>query len=310
MTRVCWCTLVLLLAFSSAANAGRSTDDMLGRWDLTVTGPSGQFPSWFELSRSGSDLDMRLVYLVGGVRRVSHFELFQGTLRFVVPTWNNPGWRGPVFHGRFNGSWFSGFAVTGEDTLLWSAVRAPRLDRRTAPRWGQPITLFDGRDLDRWRPRSADQSPCWSVRDGALALQPPCADLVTRQRFGDFKLHAEFLVRPGGDSGIWLRGRYEVQIRDGRAGEEPSGATGAIYRFLPPATNAERPAGEWQELDVTLVGRRVTVVLNGATIIGDQEIPGITGGALDCDEGKPGPIMLQGTEGEVLFRNLVITPGR
>ena len=70
--------------------------------------------------------------------------------------------------------------------------------------------------------------------------------------------------------------------------------------------DAARAAGEWQTLDVELVGRRVTVVLNGTTIIDGQEIPGITGGALDSDEGEPGPIMLQGDHGPIEFRTLTI----
>jgi hypothetical protein len=310
MARVSWCLFVLLLALPTAAVARGSTDAMLGRWDVTVTGPHGRFPTWFELSRSGGSPEMRLVYVVGGVRRVEHFEISRGTLRFVIPPWNDPGWQGPVFEGRFNGNWFSGIAVTDVDTLRWTAVRAPRLERKSQPRWGEPVVLFDGHDLDHWQGRQPGQPPCWQVRDGAVAVQPPCNDLVSRQRFGDFKLHAEFLVRPGGDSGIWLRGRYEVQIRDGRGGEQPSGCTGGIYRFLGPSADVERPAGEWQAFDVTLVGRRVTVALNGTTVIEDQEIPGITGGALDSDEGAPGPIVLQGTEGEVWFRNVVVTPAR
>jgi hypothetical protein len=308
MARVFWILFALILA--PAAGACVSTDDMLGRWDVTVTGPSGGFPSWFELERSDGDLQMRLVYVVGGVRPVTRFEICDGTLRFVVPSWNEPGWQGPVFEGRFNGRWFGGIAVTDVDTLRWTAVRAPRLGRRTAPIWGAPVTLFAGDDLDQWRPRSPGQSPCWAMRDGALVVQPPCGDLVSRGRYRDFKLHAEFLVKPGADSGIWLRGRHEVQIRDGRRGFAPSDVTGAIYSFLSPTADAERPAGEWQDLDVTLVGRRVTVVLNGTPVIVDQEIPGITGGALDSHEAAPGPIMLQGTEGEVWYRNVVITPAR
>jgi hypothetical protein len=85
---------------------------------------------------------------------------------------------------------------------------------------------------------------------------------------------------------------------------------GAIYGFLAPNENASKGAGEWQTYDITLVGRRVTVVLNGKTIICDQTIPGITGGALDSDEGAPGPIYLQGDHGPVLYRNLHITPAK
>jgi hypothetical protein len=298
------------LSFLAPAAAGQPSRAMLGRWDVTVTGPQSRFPSWFELCDTGAGTAMRMVYVVGGVRDVPYCEIGDGTLRFVVPTWNDPYWRGPTFQGRFNGRFFTGTAQVGDQTLQWTAVRAPRLERRMPPRWGEPVALFDGVDLRHWVHRTEGHPPCWLVRDGTLEVHPPCDDLVSRERFTDFQLHAEFRVEPGGDSGVWLRGRYEIQIRDGVGAESPSGATGSIYRFLAPSADVARAAREWQDLDATLIGRRVTVALNGTTIIDDEEIPGITGGALDSDEGEPGPIMLQGTEGEVWFRNIVVTPVR
>ena len=137
----------------------------------------------------------------------------------------------------------------------------------------------------------------------------PGNDLVTEQKFTDFQLHAEFRYPPRSNSGIYLRGRYEVQIED-NYGEEPEcHKIGGIYGFLTPSVNAAKKAGEWQTLDVTLVGRVVTVVLNGERIIDRQAIPGITGGALDSHEGEPGPIFLQGDHGPIEFRRLTLTPG-
>jgi hypothetical protein len=302
--------VLLCLSLPALSVAGQPSRGMLGRWDATVAGPDGRFPLWFELYDTGAGTAMRLVYVLGGVRDVPGCEIVGRTLRFAVPTWNDPNWRGPTFEGDFNGRFFAGTARVGGQTLRWTAVRAPGLERRGTPRWGTPVALFDGTDLSAWTHRTADRGPCWLVGDGVLRVQPPCDDLVSRERFTDFRLHAGFRVQPGGDSGIWLRGRYEIQIRDGVGAEAPSGVTGSIYRFIAPSTDASRPAREWQELDAILVGRRVTVVLNGTTIIDDQEIPGITGGALDSDEAAPGPIVLQGTEGGVWFRDLVVTPAR
>ena len=143
-----------------------------------------------------------------------------------------------------------------------------------------------------------------------LAATPPCVDLVTDATFRDFRLHAELKFPPGSNSGVYLRGRYEVQIQDDAGKALDPLRMGGVYGFIAPSVDAARAAGEWQTLDVELVGRRVTVVLNGTTIIDGQEIPGITGGALDSDEGAPGPIMLQGDHGAIEFRNLTIAPPR
>ncbi|MDH5344763.1 MAG: DUF1080 domain-containing protein, partial [Gammaproteobacteria bacterium] len=115
---------------------------------------------------------------------------------------------------------------------------------------------------------------------------------------------------PGSNSGIYLRGRYEVQIQDDRGKALDPLRIGGIYGFIAPSANAAKAAGEWQTYDIRLVGRRVTVSLNGEEILRDREIPGITGGALDSDEASPGPLMLQGDHGPIEYRNIIITPGR
>ena len=135
------------------------------------------------------------------------------------------------------------------------------------------------------------------------------ADLVTERKFTDFKLQAEFRYPAGSNSGIYLRGRYEVQIEDNYGQEPDSLKIGGVYGFLTPSVNAAKKPGEWQAVDVTLVGRVVTVVLNGERIIDRQTIPGVTGGALDSDEGSPGPILLQGDHGPIDFRKVILTPG-
>jgi hypothetical protein len=139
---------------------------------------------------------------------------------------------------------------------------------------------------------------------------PPCVDLVSDETFGDLKLHAELKLPPSGNSGVYLRGRYEIQVQDDAGKALDPLRMGGVYGFIAPSVAAARPAGEWQTLDVELVGRRVTVVLNGTPIVLAQEIPGITGGALDSDEGAPGPIMLQGDHGPIDWRNVTIARPR
>src|SRR5947208_3384962 len=135
-------------------------------------------------------------------------------------------------------------------------------------------------------------------------------NFVTDGTYGDFKLHLEFRYPPSGNSGVYLRGRYEAQIEDSTGRETSTGGLGAIYGFLIPNENAAKGAGEWQTYDITLIGRIVTVVLNGHQVICRATIPGITGGALDSYEEKPGPIMLQGDHGPVEYRNIVLTTAR
>jgi hypothetical protein len=108
---------------------------------------------------------------------------------------------------------------------------------------------------------------------------------------------------------VYLRGRYEVQIIDGPTDEPASDLLGAVYGFLIPSAIVTNGPGAWDAFDITLVGRLVTIAVNGTTVISEQAIPGITGGALDSDEGAPGPILLQGDHGPIEFRNIVLTPG-
>ena len=191
----------------------------------------------------------------------------------------------------------------------WSGARAPSLRRAVPPAWGEPITLFNGNALDGWRP-VGDGDSQWSVVDGILRNAGSGANLVTVQKFEDFKLHLEFRVPKGENSGVYLRGRYELQIDDAAGLEPSSHHLGGIYGFIAPSENVARAAGEWQSMDVTLVGRMLTYTLNGTTVICSREIPGITGGALDSAEADPGPLLLQGDHGPVDYRNIVITPAQ
>jgi hypothetical protein len=146
--------------------------------------------------------------------------------------------------------------------------------------------------------------------DGILRSPKSGANIVTDQTFTDFKLHIEFRYPEGSNSGVYLRGRYEVQIEDSK-GEEPlKDLFSAVYGFLPPNEMMAKEAGEWQSFDITLVGRTVNVVANGKTVICNQEIPGITGGALDSREGEPGPLLIQGDHGPIEYRNIMITPAK
>jgi hypothetical protein len=292
--------------------AKRRAPAVIGRWDLIVQGPEGAYPSWLEVRRSGyRTLVGSFVGQVGSARPIGRVEFEDGRLRFSVP----PQWEQRKDDQRFEGR-LEGDTLRGQTTddkgrpVTWTGRRAPSLRRDKAPAWGEPVELFNGKDLAGWRPRDPEKKNGWAVKDGLLVNATPGNDLLTEKKFTDFRLHAEFRYPKGSNSGIYLRGRYEVQIEDNFGQEPECHIIGSIYGFLTPSVNAARKAGEWQTLDVTLVGRVVTVALNGERIIDRQAIPGITGGALDSDEGAPGPVMVQGDHGPVEFRKLTLTPAR
>jgi hypothetical protein len=190
----------------------------------------------------------------------------------------------------------------------FTGIRAPALPGTRPVQWGTPLTLFNGRDLAGWHPVGGQNQ--WSVVAGVLSNAKGGANLQTDASYGDFKLHVEFRFPEHGNSGVYLRGRYEVQIEDPALGVVPSEGLGAIYGFIAPNEPAAKPAGEWNTYEITLVGRLVTVVLNGHEVISRQNIPGPTGGALDSNEGAPGPLLLQGDHGPIEYRNIVVTPVR
>jgi Domain of Unknown Function (DUF1080) len=175
------------------------------------------------------------------------------------------------------------------------------------PVWGEPIALLNGKDLSGWHAMGENQ---WQIINEVLSSAKSGANLVTDQKFNDFKLHIEFRLQPGSNSGVYLRGRYEVQVMDSKGMEPAVGLFGAVYGFLTPTEITAKDAGEWQSYDITLVGRMITLEANGKTVICNQSIPGITGGALDSKEGEPGPLLLQGDHGPVDYRNIIITPAK
>jgi len=301
----------LVVLGATAAPLAAQDPPLVGRWDLRVTGLEGQYPSWLEVTRSGHATYVgRYVGAVGSARPISQVELTSTGFQFAIPRQWEQETNDLRVEGRVDGDRMSGTLVTPSGQRhTWTAVRAPTLRRATTPSWGAPITLFNGRDKSGWRVfGGADK---WTVVDGVLTNAGGGGNLATERTFDDFKLLVEFRYPRGSNSGIYLRGRYEVQIED-PAGKPELGPhdIGGIYGFLPPNENAARAPGEWQTYEITLVGRRVTVVLNGKAVVADQIIPGITGGALDSDEAAPGPIFIQGDHGPVEIRRVVLTPAR
>ena len=283
------------------------TSVILGRWDITVNISGKDFPSWLEVERSGTRaLVGRFVGPGGSARPISQVNFSNDKLGFSIP----PQWEEGTNNLNFETTLQSD-SLVGVITLpdgrncRCSAVRAPALIRNAKPVWDKPIQLFNGKDLKGWHASGTNNQ--WIAENGILKSPKPGSNLISDASFTDFKLQVKFRYREHGNSGVYLRGRYEVQITDYHKETPRKDVLGSIYGFIAPSESAAKKPGEWQTYEITLIGRMVTVVLNGKTIICNQEIPGITGGALDSHQALAGPIMLQGDHEPIEYGAIIIT---
>lgn len=302
-------TLTLCFFFSTFIQA-RSTSDtsvVLGRWDITMTISGREFPSWLEVHKSGIKMLVgEFVASGGSARPISRVILENGKLSFSIP----PQWETQDKNLELEGN-LQGDSIVGTITLpdgrncKFSAVKAPSLSRTAKPVWNKPIKLFNGKDLTGWH--ASRQTNQWIVENGILKSPKAGANIISDATFTDFKLHVEFRYQAHGNSGVYLRGRYEVQITDFYEDTPPKDVLGSVYGFIKPNEPITTKPNEWITYDITLIGRNVTIAINGKTVVTNQEIPGITGGALNSREGEPGPIMLQGDHEAIEYRNIIIT---
>ena len=286
-------------------------EPVLGRWDITIRMPDGERPSWLELSHSGRDVVVgQFVGIVGSARPISRVVVSGDSLHFAIPPQWESGNGDLTVDGRLTGGRLAGSMTLPDGKRYdWSGVRAPLMKRDHAPKWGTPIRLLHANDLGGWRAVGGEPNQ-WEVANGVLRSPHSGANIQTAQTFGDFKLHIEFRYPAGSNSGVYLHGRHEVQIQDDYGLEPANDRFSGVYGFIAPSEIAAKRPGEWQSFDITLIGRMLTVVANGKRVICDQAIPGITGGAIDSNEGAPGPLLLQGDHGPIEFRNITLTPAR
>jgi hypothetical protein len=281
---------------------------VMGRWDLVVQTPGGEQSAWLEIRHSGHQtLVGQFVGWHGSARPIARVDVDENGLRFAIPPQWESGTGDLTVEGQLQGGQLSGSMLTPDGSrVTWTGLPAPSLRRAAPPTWGDPLQLFNGVDLAGWHVVQGNDE--WDVADGVLRNLKVGGNLVTDQTFTDFQLHIEFRYAKQGNSGVYLRGRYEVQVLDGPTEEPASDLQGGIYGFLTPSEIVTNGPDQWNTFDITLVGRLVTVAVNGKTVISEQAIPGITGGALDSDEGAPGPILLQGDHTPIEYRNIVLTP--
>jgi len=313
-----WYGVGALLLFPALALCADASFN--GRWDITVSDNERKRAWWLEVTGAGTnDLRGMFVGAPGGqLDKIPEIRIENGELHFSFQRRYRQGrgdhdalrtgrYRAKLAGGRLTGT----FELEGEkDAVSWSGVRAPKPKGVGSAEWRDrpPVELFNGRDLSGWKALQTERKLEWTVTDGVLKNSPGTSDLVTAAKFWNFRLHAEYRLGPKSNSGIGLRGRYEVQIFDD-FGQAPSlHGNGALYSRILPARNTSKPAGEWQTFDITLIENEVTVVLNGDTIIDRKEIEGLTAIAIDPNEALPGPIIIQGDHGQVEFRKLTLTP--
>lgn len=324
-------SLILLAGGVTAARAVEGIDPFLDKWALTIPGGGA---GWLSVTKQAGYYDAELLWGSGSVIPADSVfftdnTLFVGrqreeqrknaagkvvrTQRFtdmIMARVEGDELRLTLLSPRSNGD--------GVERTEFSGKRQPPLPPApdlTKIKFGAPISLFNGKDLSGWQ-TFGDAPSGWRAENGVLVNDAPqepgkhktYANIRTEREFEDFKLTCEFRVPPGGNSGIYLRGMYEVQVSDAFGKPPESHILGAIYSRITPTENAAKPAGEWQQYEITLVNRHVNVVLNGRTIIANQPLPGCTGGALWSDVQRPGPIYLQGDHTSVEYRKLILLP--
>lgn len=332
MSRVRLALWILPLLIAPALHAEDMPNPFLGRWALTIPGGGagwlgiedrGDYLAGSILWGGGSVVPLEDVYINGDtlhVTRINDIEhkdkdgkvvWTQRITETISATLNGTNDLALIqSKPQSNGRGLIVREFTGK--RIPDLPKAPNLKR---VKYGDPIQLFNGKDLTGWEPTNPTAKMGWTVKNGILTNDAPrsganFANLRTTQEFEDFNLSLEVRVPAGGNSGVYLRGIYEVQVEDSYGKPADSHHMGAVYSRITPSATVEKPAGEWQSMDITLVDRHVTVVLNGTTIIDNQPLLGCTGGALWSDEFRPGPIYLQGDHGAIEYRNLVLKPVR
>ena len=328
---------ILLYSNNQVFAQDDAASSFLGMWALTLDYEDNT-AGWLEVTQKEGYLYSELLWRWGSVTPVDFTMIFVGDLllingRDVVRERDDEG--EPVIT-QHPVSWYD-VGMNGDDQIIGEASfpngdgiefetvsftgkrippigEAPNLKKI---KYGEAIALFNGKDISNWKIIGANNANGWKVEDGILINDPvqksgeehiSYGNLRTTDTFEDFNLKVEVNIPAGSNGGIYLRGNYEVQVVDSYGSELDPHNMGALYSRITPLVAAENPGGEWQEMDITLYKRHLTVKLNGKLLIDNQPVKGVTGGALNSDDFSPGPIYLQGDHGEISYRKLVLTP--
>jgi hypothetical protein len=279
----------------------------LGRWTLMSSGDRpGAY--WLEVKEEGGKLSALFLNRGGHPTPGENVRVEGDELIFLHGTGTQPK---AEFRGKLAGDKLTATLKRGDQTLALNGGKAPTWPPSNANgnhTYGKPVMLFDGKSLEAFGVQNSTVPMNWSIEDGVMTNGEHANNLVSKEKFKDFKINAEYKVGPGTNSGIYLRGRYELQVLDEFG--KPTFERGhmSIYGWKAADVNASKPAGEWQEMEAIVVGNHVTVTHNGKRVHDNAVLQAITGGALDNNELAPGPLMIQGDHSKVWFRKIVITP--
>jgi hypothetical protein len=299
----------LVVVFCSTLSLSADQKAFVGRWNLTGTGAYTDHIYWLEVKDEGGKLSGKFLNRGGSPVPVESIKVENDELIFTIAGRQNAPaieHRAKLERGKLVGS------TTERGTAIqWVGVRPPTwppTDANAKHAYGKPIELFDGKSIDAFDLQHKDRPSGWTVVDGAMTNEPRANNLISKQKFKDYKIQAEYKLEKDSNSGIYQRGRYELQVVDDYGKPAESHGHMAIYAWVAPKVNASKPAGEWQTMEAVVVGNKVTVTLNGQKVHDNATIEAITGGALDANETAPGPIMLQGDHGKVWYRKVTVTP--
>ncbi|MFZ9090702.1 MAG: 3-keto-disaccharide hydrolase [Planctomycetaceae bacterium] len=312
-----WLLLQITVAVMISEGAACG-NEFLGDWSLQLE--SGT-PAWMSISKSSGPLEARLRLYVGSDGPHQKVICDGDRLRFTLRQRKNtePARRveAEIRDGVLQGAVISTASDGSEDRDRFTGDRIPPLPEQRPDleqiEYGPVLELFNGRDLTGWRTHEANKRNGWSAEDGMLVNKTPKTDfsatgayanLRTEDVYEDFRLHIEFLVERDRNSGVYLRGMYEVQVVDRDSRMQGIQGVGAVFGRITPATNAGYPGGQWQTYEITLVDRHISVVLNDVPVIDNQPVRGPTAGAIHTHPLRPGPIYLQGDHTSVKYRNI------
>ncbi len=309
-------TLALIFALVVLTTCAFAQEkSFLGKWDISGDAPNQNAVYWLEVTKEADGkLNGKFLNRGGSVLPLHAIKIEGDELVFTVNKQANS----PIHHAKVVGKELKGSVKTANNTINWTGVRPPKWGKYNANgkhKFGAPVALFDGKSMEAFDAQIKTKPFGWNLVDGVMTNDVHGNNLVSKQKFQNFKINCEYKLepkQPGGNAangGIYLRGRYELQVLDDEtATTDRLHSHMAVYSRVAPLVQASKKAGEWQEMEAIIVGNRVSVKLNGQVVHDNTLIEGITGGALDANEGEPGPIMIQGDHEKVYFRKVIVTP--